>query len=119
MSFWTSLLTTLGLAADGKPKVRRDPRWPACRARHLARQPTCQACGSRENLEVHHVRPVHTHPDLELSPDNLITLCEGPVVNDHILFGHLHNWKSWNPSVRFDAALWLEKIKDRPTQEGA
>lgn len=47
---------------------------------------------------------------MELDPENLITLCEGPAFNCHLFFGHLRNWSSHNPDVREDAAMWREKI---------
>ena len=104
----------------GKPAVRRSSRWPATRKVHLLLEPSCQACGARERLEVHHVIPVHVaqvlgRPELELDPRNLITLCEGAVVNCHLLFGHLRLWQSWNHQVREDVETWLRKIRSRPT----
>ena len=65
--------------------------------------PTCAACGSTLRLEVHHVLPVHVRPDLELTPSNLITLCEGEHLH-HYTLGHGHNWDNYNPSVQADAA---------------
>jgi 5-methylcytosine-specific restriction enzyme A len=35
----------------------------------------CQQCGARGRLEVHHLRPVRTHPELGFDLANLITLC--------------------------------------------
>ena len=35
----------------------------------------CRECGKAGKLEVHHVKPVYTHPDLELNPSNCISLC--------------------------------------------
>ena len=96
-----------------KPEVPRSRRWPACRRAHLKRQPVCQACGSRKNLEVHHRLPFHLFPELELVQENLITLCEDPGKNCHFMFGHLYSWHAYNPSVVEDAALWREKIATR------
>ncbi|HEX5442543.1 MAG TPA: HNH endonuclease [Pirellulales bacterium] len=83
------------------------------RRAHLRRQPSCQACGGKARLNVHHIRPFHLHRELELTRSNLITLCEGAVVNCHLLFGHLRDWKSFNTTVRADAARWLKKIAHR------
>lgn len=92
----------------GSPK--RSSHWPKLRAEHLKRQPTCAACGRSKSLEVHHILSFHDHPELELDPVNLLTLCEaGP--NCHLTFGHLRNWKTNNPLVVFDAALYLQRIK--------
>lgn len=67
-------------------------------------------------IEVHHIRPFHLHPDLELDPANLVTLCEADKggANCHLLFGHLGNFKSFNVEVVSDASHWSEKIKHRP-----
>lgn len=94
--------------------ARRSPRWPAVRDAHLAVHPTCVACGTREQLTVHHVQPFHLFPQLELDLDNLLTLCESPTHNCHLWFGHLLNWSSWNVDVETDARIWLRKIVNRP-----
>ena len=73
-------------------------------------------CGGKVKLEVHHKKPFHIHPELELDPTNFITLCEADKggVNCHLLFGHLGNFKSLNDTVETDAAQWNTKIKSRP-----
>lgn len=68
--------------------VPRSPRWDAVRDAHVAANPRCRCCGRQENLQVHHVRPYHLFPDLELDPDNLVTLCVGGPINCHYLAGH-------------------------------
>jgi hypothetical protein len=76
----------------------------------------CSVCDGKKKLEVHHKMPFHLHPALELDPGNLITLCENKAdgVNCHLLFGHLGNFKSYNPQVNVDASLWFCKIRYRP-----
>lgn len=105
-------------AAQGKHPItaKRSGEWPRVRKEHLALHPVCEMCGGSEKLEVHHIRPFHLHPDLELSPDNLITLCEADRdgANCHLLFGHLGNFKSFNINVKADAAQWHEKVAHRP-----
>lgn len=109
------ILAAIGLKSSAKPGDNaRSPRWPAVRAEHLAKFPTCAACGTREHLEVHHKQPFHLHPDLELEPTNLITLCESPSHNCHEIFGHLLDWKSFNRMVEMDAAVYLRKVQNRP-----
>ena len=90
----------------------RSGRWPRVRAAHLAANPTCAVCGTRENLEVHHIQPFHLFPELELDPGNLLTLCESPTHNDHLLFGHLLNWSLWNPAVVRDAEWMLGRLRN-------
>ena len=80
------------------------------RAVHLFHNPTCAACGGTEHLEVHHCKPFHLHPDLELEPANLITLCEKPGHVCHLIFGHAGNWKGYVATVHEDAAKHLKDV---------
>lgn len=110
-------------ASQGKHPMsaRRSSHWPTVRKQHLAMYPVCALCGGEEKVEVHHVRPFHLHPELELEPTNLISLCEANKggVNCHLAFGHLGNFKSFNPTVREDVKAWHTKIVNRPLQEAA
>jgi 5-methylcytosine-specific restriction endonuclease McrA len=91
----------------------RSSRWPAARGEHVARHPTCAACGGTKQLNVHHILPFHLFPELELAPENLITLCEKK--HCHFVWGHLNaNWKTWNESVSEDARRWLRKVERAP-----
>lgn len=69
-------------------------------------------CGGKRKLEVHHIKPFHTHPHLELFSGNLITLCEDKRngANCHLLFGHCGNYRKINSTVRSDAKTWNRKI---------
>jgi|GEM_PF-479465 hypothetical protein len=89
---------------------QRASEWPKVRRQHLDANPRCAACGSDKSLQVHHKKPFHCEPCLELDAENLITLC--PLC--HFYFGHLLRWKSWNVDVSKDAAWFLEKVKERP-----
>jgi hypothetical protein len=82
-----------------KPRGLRSGKWPAVAKAHLANHPACEACGATKLLNVHHKLPFHEHPELELDWTNLITLCESPSHNCHLIFGHLLSWKSWNVDV--------------------
>lgn len=95
---------------------KRSAHWPTVRKEHLEKHPTCAVCGGSSNLEVHHIKPFHLHPDLELDPENLVTLCESKKsgVNCHLWFGHLGNFKSFNVTVVTNALCWFEKFKNRP-----
>jgi 5-methylcytosine-specific restriction endonuclease McrA len=77
---------------------------------HLLREPACVACGHRgKHLQVHHIKPFHLHPQLELDPNNLITLCQAPGREHHLLLGHLDAWESYNENVRHDARHYYDK----------
>jgi hypothetical protein len=103
---------------QGKAKFgeHRSNLWPRIRKAWLAKYPRCQVCGGKKKLEVHHKQPFHLHPDLELSYDNLITLCESKQngLSCHQLIGHLGDFHSINVGVETDAQIWANKIKGRP-----
>lgn len=92
----------------------RSPAWPQVRLLHLVKHPVCEVCGGKKRVQVHHIKPFHLHPDLELDPTNLVTLCEGwAVANCHLLFGHLGDFRDDNPTVLKDARHWGRKINNR------
>lgn len=95
----------------------RSGKWPRVRKQHLEREPECAACGRKKNLEVHHIRPFHENPELELDDGvdgsgkdgNLITLCDTPC---HIVHGHLMSWMRANPEVRADCERYRQKMRN-------
>lgn len=89
----------------------RSSQWPKVRAEHLKKQPFCQACGSKNSLQVHHIEPVNVNPNKELDPENLITLCSKYC---HLAIGHLMDTKSWNPNVIEDSKVYYNKVCNRP-----
>lgn len=97
----------------------RSNLWPGVRAAHLVKEPACQLCGGTSSLQVHHIRPFHIHPELELDDTNLITLCTGNnTINCHVRFGHLDNFKDkWNPNIRADVTLWKARFDAVKEQE--
>jgi hypothetical protein len=88
----------------------RSPNWRRVRAEHLKYNPSCAACGRKNGLEVHHIIPYNVHPELELDPNNLITLCDKYC---HFVFGHLMDWKSWNTNVQIDCKEYYNKKQSR------
>ena len=87
----------------GKPAVERSPRWASVRKKHLKLHPACEACGSTERVQVHHIKPFHLFPQFELEPTNLITLCEKVITDDdntndnhHLKLGHGGNFHKNN-----------------------
>ena len=98
---------------------KRSPQWPKVRAEHLRKCKFCMVCGGTKKLEVHHIKPFHLDPSLELEPTNLITLCEAKKrgINCHLLVGHLGNYRQENPQVLdhaqfLNAALATKSLKD-------
>lgn len=98
------LKNTFSQAWEG---VERSSRWAVVRQHHLVENPQCEACGSHQQLEVHHITPVHVDPSKELDFDNLVTLC----TRDHLTFGHLGCWQCYNPDVLADAKAYREKLQ--------
>jgi hypothetical protein len=88
--------------------AKRSPGWSAIRKKHLLENGFCAACGKTKNLEVHHIKPVHLFPDLELELSNLVTLCADPC---HIVFGHFMDFKKWNKTVLYDCSEYFKKLK--------
>jgi 5-methylcytosine-specific restriction endonuclease McrA len=101
------------LCSLGEPP--RSPHWPRVRAQWLAHHPTCAACGGTLNIEVHHKKPFHLFPALELDPKNFLTLCEPMGIEHHLKVGHTiggkSSWKIYNVNVVADAATILSSEK--------
>jgi 5-methylcytosine-specific restriction protein A len=98
----------------------RSPEWPRVRAAHLLKEPACQVCGGTTKLNVHHVRPFHLHPELELDDNNLITLCTGSsnTLNCHVRFGHWDNFRTkYNPQIRLEAPKWKARFDAKVEDE--
>jgi 5-methylcytosine-specific restriction endonuclease McrA len=104
------LISALKDAFHGKPLRLRSRRWKGVRKSFLIAHPTCAACNSETKLQVHHIKPFHMHPELELEPTNLITLCETKGKKCHLNIGHLGNWKQENPNVINDAAIYKNSL---------
>jgi hypothetical protein len=90
-------------------KTRRSNKWSLVRKLFLNKNPNCAVCSGTIKLEVHHIKPFHLFPELELEESNLITLCEGnKVINCHLVPGHSFNYKKFNPNVIEDAKRLAE-----------
>lgn len=84
---------------ERKKSRERSPQWDNVRDAFIKKQPLCLACGDTKHLQVHHVKPFHLHPELELDEHNLIVLCMG-AHECHLLLGHGDSFQSHNPHVR-------------------
>ena len=91
---------------------KRSSHWRRVRKAHLLLEPACRACGTTDDLQVHHIRPFHLHPELELEQSNLITLCEKRGHDCHFCFGHFHNWRAQNPNVTADVAHYRQESEE-------
>ena len=99
------LSVTANRDAVVSPEMARSPKWPHVEKLHLKLEPTCAACGSSKNLNVHHKKPFHLFPQFELDMNNLITLCMDKEC--HLKIGHGNDFKDYNPDVAEDAAKVL------------
>ena len=84
----------------GKP-LTRSGEWPTVRKHYLEKYPSCASCGGKSLVNVHHIIPFHIKPELELDPDNFVTLCIRNLC--HIEVGHGDDYKAYNPNVKNDA----------------
>lgn len=110
-----ALVNNIVDTAQGKASLgqQRSGAWRKVRAEHLKAHPKCEVCGGISKLEVHHIVPFHTQPELELEPSNLITLCENRAYGNicHLWFGHLGDYSLINPKVASDVVTWRNKFK--------
>ncbi len=83
--------------------AKRSSKWPTVEKHFKENHPTCEACGSKNRLNVHHCKPFHLDPALELDPNNLITLCMD-IKECHLHIGHGGSFKQYCPDVRKYAA---------------
>lgn len=97
--------------AGVKADTERSGKWREVRAKHLKTNPFCAYCGSTLNVQVHHIKPFHLNPELELDPNNLITLCENPESDHHLHIGHAGNFKSENPNVVEDCKKHRDEMQ--------
>lgn len=57
-------------------RVTATRRWQVLRQQILERDEwQCRCCGEQRRLEVDHIKPVRTHPELAFDPRNLQALC--------------------------------------------
>lgn len=96
--------------------VGRSTKWPTFRkkllAAHRAKGRGCEACGSKIGLQLHHIKPFHAFPQLELEPSNIIVLCEAVGgLECHARIGHGGDFGHFNPRVRADAAALMADPK--------
>jgi hypothetical protein len=112
----TRLSHTLDVERGKIPKdgPQRSPKWAATRKEHLKNNPKCVICEGTQQLNVHHIKPFHLHPELELEPTNLVTLCECASygIICHLFVGHLGSYKNINPNSVEDAKIWNAKLKE-------
>lgn len=91
-------------AREKSKEKDRSSKWTTVRKKFLAKNKKagrgCEACGNTVGLQVHHRKPYHLHPELELIESNLIALCSSVTgLECHEFFGHGGNFKTYVPIV--------------------
>ena len=113
-SWLSSILETI--TPTGRARLQgasRSDQWPAFKKEYaLTHLPVCAICGGTAQLNLHHLRPFHVFPELELDPTNVVWLCNAKLC--HIRVGHLSNFSSINPNGAADIVIWRDKIRNRP-----
>ena len=89
-------------AREASKNIFRSSKWAGVRKQFLIKNDECAACEGTTHLQVHHMKPFHLHPDLELDENNFIVLCMG-TWDCHLRLGHGDSFKCYNPNVKIDA----------------
>lgn len=78
------MVGSIGFCVRSLTAAERASGWDAFRDGKVVAHPYCSLCSSEKELELHHKKPFHDHPELELDPNNVIVLCR----NCHWWAGH-------------------------------
>jgi 5-methylcytosine-specific restriction protein A len=101
-------------------EVQRSTRWASVRDAFLEVHNECAVCGGGRFLEVHHIKPYHLFPEKELDIGNLIVLCDSPARRCHFVFGHLMDWRCYDPQIRNTARMMrgmIDRSRERLRRE--
>jgi 5-methylcytosine-specific restriction protein A len=109
-SYIFNYLFPISIPANPFDKIYgRSPQWDKLAKTIVKEVGRCEICKSKATLEVHHKKPYHLYPELELDRDNLCVLCR----RDHFIFGHLGDWTAWNKDIDMDIKTWTKKFVER------
>ncbi len=84
---------------DSQTGGKRSPHWKKVRKDFLKQHRTCVICGTKSGLQVHHKKPFHLYPELELDLTNLITVCMSFRRHCHLKIAHGGNFISYVPEI--------------------
>lgn len=90
---------------EGKEEKKRDPRKTEAYKRFafelISFIGRCQICGTSLNLQVHHIKPIRTHPELVTEKNNCLVLCSGQnqASGCHKLCGHNGDFMLINQNI--------------------
>lgn len=104
--FWRKLFDPGSLGAA------RANGWAVFRRIHI--KDFCEMCEIKGSLlkplELHHIKRFVDNPELELDPNNVITVCR-PC---HLRYAHLGSFQSYCLEIKEEAERWAEKRRNRP-----
>lgn len=113
LRFLANLAETLrAYTADEEPcygSTPRSPEWSRERAAFIRDNPRCCITGDTKDVDVHHVKPFHLYPELELVRSNLRTIRR----DLHLLIGHSGDWSAFNENFDEDVALMRRRRNER------
>ena len=104
-----------GAAVAAEHGLKRSEHWPSLEKwmkKYFGN--ACQICG-KGPVQIHHAYPFHDailsgRPELELTFENLTSLCETekgkPTQDDHLIVGHLENFRSFNKELLVMIPKW-------------
>jgi len=72
-------------------RITRSSMWPKVRKYFLQGNNYRAVCNKKKGVEVHHIKPFHLFPELELDSGNLMALCR----RCHLFIGHMGYWKAY------------------------
>jgi hypothetical protein len=79
-------------------KKKRSSKWSSLQKDFLQSHPVCEICGTNKHLQVHHKKPFHLYPELELEESNLVTLCMDKK-ECHLRIAHGSSWRYYVPRI--------------------
>ncbi len=80
---------------------KRSSKWELYEKSYRNTHYQCASCGTLDKVQVHHKKPFHLYPSLELDPDNFISLCMGEN-KCHLMLGHGDDFGAYNPNIDID-----------------
>jgi hypothetical protein len=95
----------------------RSSKWSSFRKEIVRKSPQCAVCGGKLMLQVHHKKPFHLWPELELVEDNVCVLCEDNIKQCHLRIGHLGRWDYFNPLIDELIALYKKPPENKEDWE--
>lgn len=77
-----------------KYPIRKDEGYQDFRYTVINRDKVCQCCGTKKQLDVHHILPYSDYEDFRVDPNNGILLCRSCHTTYHRLYGYHDNINS-------------------------